>query len=352
MVTDNAGNVSTKSIELDIDIVAPTIEVIYDNDKATEVVNGKGYFNAIRTATIIVTERTKHFDKEALLNQIKINAKDAKGNELASAVPVIVFEKTVEGENAEKAQHIFKIVYNADANYTFDISYVDKAGWKCDSSKVDYGTSVAPKNFTVDTVVPTGKITAGKLGVWESLLQTITFGLWSPDEVEIIITSDDVTSPIKKVEYYKTTTFTALTLEELEAATTWVEADKLKVSTDDIFVVYARITDMSGNMQYISTNGIIVDDTKPVFETFSPEITITPEYPLNGIYDGNVRVDVSVIDPKMGENSAYSGIRTIRYEVYSMGVKTQEGTLYNFTESNPTHNKLLQKWNEQDIVIV
>ncbi len=350
-VTDNAGNVSTKSLPLDIDIVAPAIEVSYDNNDVIEISNGRGYFNAIRTATIIVTERSNHFDKDALINQIDITAEDAKGNALDTAIPTVVYEKTVPGETADTAQHIFKVTYSADANYTFDITYTDKAGWKCDSTKVNYGTAVSPKGFTVDTVAPSGKITAGKLGVWESLIQTITFGLWTPDEIDIVITSDDVTSPIKKVEYYKTTTFTALNLDALKDVTSWVEADKVKVSTDDIFVVYAKITDMAGHVQYISTNGIIVDETKPVFESLSPEITITPERPVNGIYDGNVRVDVGVIDPKVGANNAYSGIRNIRYEVYSMGVKTQEGTLYNFTETNPTQNKLLQSWNEQDIVV-
>lgn len=350
-VTDNAGNTDTKSVVLDIDITAPTIEVSYDNNTPVDLIDGKGYFDGVRIATIIVTERTAHFDKEAFQNGVIITAKDSKGNNIDSAVPTVTYVGTTEGNTADAATHAFQVVYSADANYTLAINYTDKAGWDCTDDEVDYDdASVTPKNFSVDTTNPTGTITVGKLGVWESLLQTITFGLWSPSDVDIVITADDATSPVKSIEYYKTSTFTALKVEDLKDVT-WTAADRFTVSSDDIFVVYAKIVDQTGHVQYISSNGIIVDETKPVFETLSPEITLTPERPVNGIYDGNVRVDVGVVDPKAGANNAYSGLRTINYEVYNMGSKTQEGTLYSFSEENPTQDKLLQNWNDQDIVV-
>lgn len=351
-VTDNAGNTDTKSVALDIDITAPTIEVSYDNNTTVDLIDGKGYFDAIRTATIVVTERTAHFDKEAFMRGVVITAKDFKGNDLTSAVPTVEFIGTTEGDTADAEKHTFKVAYSADANYTLAINYTDKAGWVCADSNVEYDdASVAPQNFSIDTTAPTGKITVGSLGFWEELLSNITFGLWSPSDVDIIITADDATSPVKSIEYYKTPTFTALSKTDLEAITEWVAADRFTVLSDDIFVVYAKITDQTGHVQYISSNGIIVDENKPVVETLSPEITITPERPVNGIYDGNVRVDVGVVDPKAGVNNACSGLRTIRYEIYNMGSKTQEGTLYSFSESNPTQDKLLQSWNDQDIVV-
>jgi len=354
-VTDNAGNTDTKSVPLDIDITAPTIEVSYDNNTAVDLMDGKGYFDAIRTATIVVTERTAHFDKEAFQSGVVITAKDAEGNDINTAIPSVKYVETSESKaenaTADDAKHTFKVVYSADANYTLEINYTDKAGWVCADSNVNYGTSVAPQNFAIDTTAPTGKITVGSLGFWEELLSNITFGLWSPSDVDIVIAADDATSPVKSVEYYKSSTFTGLSVQELEAEAEWVEGESFTIETDDIFVIYAKITDQTGHVTYISSNGIIVDETKPVFETYSPEITITPERPVNGIYDGNVRVDVGVVDPKAGVNNAYSGLRTIRYEIYNLGSKTQEGTLYNFSESDPTQDKLLQSWNEQDIVV-
>lgn len=351
-VIDNAGNVSTETVPLDIDITEPTIEVSYDNNEAVVELDGKGYFNSNRTATIIVTERTTHFDKVAFQNAIAIAAKNFAGTDLTAAVPVVEYVETTEGATADDAKHTFKVTFSADANYTLAINYADKAGWICSDDKVVYDeASVTPQNFSIDRIAPDGKITVGNLGFWEELLHTFTFGLWSPSDVEITITATDEISPVKSIEYYKTSTFTPMTEAELDAVTTWVEDDTFTVGTDDIFVVYAKITDQTGNVRYISSNGIIVDETKPVFETFSPEITITPERPVNGIYDGNVKVDVSVIDPIVGENSAYAGLREICYEVYSLGTKTQEGILYSFTEENPTKDKLLQNWNEDDIVV-
>lgn len=351
-VVDNAGNVNQDSVELDIDMVAPTIEVSYDNNEYTDILDGIGYFDESRTATIVVTERTNHFDKDAFANSVAITAKNFAGANIDTAVPVVDFISTTEGATADAATHIFKVVFSADANYTLAISYADKAGWICSDDKVEYDEeSVTPQNFVIDITAPTGKITVGNLGFWETLLQSFTFGLWSPSDVNIVITAIDATSPVKSIEYYKTSTFTPMTETELKTVTDWVPGDKFTVSNDDIFVVYAKITDQTGNVKYISSNGIIVDETKPVFETYSPEITITPERPVNGIYDGNVKVDVGVIDPVVGGNSAYAGLRSIVYEVYNMGTKTQEGTLFNFAESNPSKDKLIQKWNGQDIVV-
>lgn len=355
-VIDNAGNVNQKSVTLDIDMVAPTIEVSYDNNTPVDIVNGKGFFSANRTATIVVTERTNHFDKEAFANGVVITAKNSANASLSAAVPVVEYVSTTEGTTADAATHTFKVVFSADANYTLAISYTDKAGWTCADAQVDYDESaVAPQNFTIDTTAPTGKISVGNLGFWESLLTSFTFGLWSPSDVNIVITGADATSPIKSIEYYKTSTFTPMSETELKAVTDWVSGNKagttFTVSSDDIFVVYAKITDQTGHVRFISSNGIIVDETKPVFETYSPEVTITPQRPVNGIYDGNVTVDVGVIDPIVGGNSAYAGLRSIKYEVYNMGTKTQEGTLFNFTETNPAKDKLVQKWNGQDIVV-
>lgn len=353
-VTDNAGNTTEKGpIKVDIDITAPKIELSYsDQDITPNVVGTKGYFDKGRTATITVTERTTHFDKDAFMKNIKITATDAKGKDVANAVPVVTFVKTTEGATENDAKHVFTIKYTADANYTFSASCTDKAGWTCADKSITSPTgTVTPKNFAIDTKAPTGTIKVADLGVWDKLLQTITFGLWSPSDVDIEMTADDVTSPIASIQYYKTSTFTALTKADLDTVTTWTDYSKFSVSKDDIFVIYGKITDNTGHVAYISSNGIVVDETKPVFETFSPEITLSLQQPVNGIYNDDVTVDVKVIDPKKGENNAYSGLKEIRYEVYNMGEKTQSGTLYKFNKEDPTQNQLKQSWDAKDIVV-
>lgn len=357
-VVDNAGNITITKTEkeallVDIDKTVPKIEVSYtDKDTTPNVVGNKGYFDKERIATITVTERTTHFDKDAFMKNIKITATDAKGKDVANAVPVVTFVKTTEGATENDAKHVFTIKYTADANYTFSASCTDKAGWTCADKSITSPTgTVTPKNFAIDTKAPTGTIKVADLGVWDKLLQTITFGLWSPSDVDIEMTADDVTSPIASIQYYKTSTFTALTKADLDTVTTWTDYSKFSVSKDDIFVIYGKITDNTGHVAYISSNGIVVDETKPVFETFSPEITLSLQQPVNGIYNDDVTVDVKVIDPKKGENNAYSGLKEIRYEVYNMGEKTQSGTLYKFNKEDPTQNQLKQSWDAKDIVV-
>ena len=74
-----------------------------------------------------------------------------------------------------------------------------------------------------------------------------------------------MTTPIESVSYYKTSDTTAKTEEDLKAITSWTAFDSatgITVPADEQFVVYIRIVDYAGNVTYIGTNGIIVDDMK------------------------------------------------------------------------------------------
>lgn len=354
-VTDNVGRIVEKELTFDIDIDKPIVSVSFDVNKPATTVGDRGYYKSERTATITVEERAAHFDSDEFKKGITIFALNYVGRDVEEAYEI------TETHNGDI--HTYVIKFKKDANYEFNIaSYTDKAGLTNDSDIYVENQSTTPNEFTIDRLQPNGTITAtgqfvsnSNLSWLNEFLQVFSFGLWSPSNVMIAIVADDATSPVKSIEYYKTSTFTGLSEEQLKAEANWIEADTFSVESDDIFVVYAKITDQTGNVRYISSNGIIVDETKPVFETYSPEITITPERPVNGIYDGNVKVDVGVIDPMAGENLAYSGLRTITYEVLNMGVKTQEGTLYNFKEKspegNPTQEQLCQSWNEEDIIV-
>ncbi len=118
-----------------LDKTAPTISVSYDNNSAA---NGK-FFNAHRTATIVVKEH--NFD----VNRVVING-TASLNGAAKAFPAAAW--TSNGD-----VHTATISYNEDADYTFAISMDDMAGNAITDASVSYGTSVAAKEFTVDTEI-------------------------------------------------------------------------------------------------------------------------------------------------------------------------------------------------------
>ena len=350
-VTDNAGNVKTESVAVDIDIVC-AITVDFDNDSAYKVVDGKGYFPSNRTATVVITERTAHFDAQKATEGIKITAVDARGKAVIEDCSALISSWTTQG-TGDDATHTATIDFSADANYDFTLSYKDLASNECKYEDVVFvdGT-VAPRYFAVDKNAPSGSVSAGNLGIWDKLINILTFGLWSKDDVDVTGTSDDITTPIEGVFYYKTSDTTAKSEADLKKINSWKTFDGTKgitVRADEKFIVYLKIVDSAGNTTYISTDGIVVDDTMPSFATVKPEITITPE-PTNGIYNSDVTVGVSVVDPKSGDTEAYAGLKEIRYEVYSLGKKTQSGVLYSFEYGQENGENVLRIYNKGELV--
>lgn len=126
---DYKDSVAPKAFTLDKTL--PTISVSYDNNDA----QNEKYFKAYRTATITVVEH--NFD----VNRVIITQTSAlSGNAIANP--------SVSWVNSGDT-HTATIHYNADGDYTFDITMTDKADNK--ETSVNYGSSVAAKDFTVDT---------------------------------------------------------------------------------------------------------------------------------------------------------------------------------------------------------
>lgn len=348
-VTDNAGNVAKASVTVDIDSVAPQIKVSFDNNKYSKLDDEKGYFQDDRTATIEIVERPDHFDEKKAKNSIKITAIDSSGKTLIDDCSALIGRWTAQG-TGDAVTHKTTIDFTEDANYEFVLSYEDLAGNCCEYENVEFekGTS-APRYFAVDNTAPTGTVAAGELGTWDKLVEALTFGLWSKESIDIKVDCFDATTPIESISYYKTSEANKKTVQELDDITEW--AGEVDVNINERLVVYVKIVDYAGNVAYISTDGIIVDDTAPDIQNVKPEITITPE-PTNGIYNSDVTIGVSVIDPKVGVTEAYAGLKEIRYEIYNMEVITQEGTLYSFENYTPNYEDLKYEWEDKAAIVV
>ena len=349
--TDNAGN-KTKddehTISLVIDKTPPEINVKYNSTANNGAKNG--YYTS-RTATVTVTERNSHFNESKATDGIKISAVDAKNNKVSDAYKISGWT-TVKNDsnNHDKDTHTATIKFEKDANYTFAVSYTDKAGNANDG--VDVSGQNNPYKFTVDKTSPTGSLKAksaeGQETEWSELRKTLTFGFWSKKKITVTGSQNDKTSPIAKVEYYKvkaknaTDGTTPLTKAQLDNVTSWAKFSSLEVRRNEQCAVYVKITDYAGNYTYISTNGLIADNKKPREESVAPQITVNPQQPLNGFYKGNVKVSILVNDPLTG--GTYSGLKEVSYRVYSQNILTQEGTLYSFNKSNPKQSDLRSKW--------
>src|SRR5699024_1567417 len=120
-VTDNAGNISEQHVALDLDDTAPTATVSFDNNQDNQ---GNGYFDEQRTATVVITERTHHFNEEKATNGIQIQAVDATGTLVEDAYTISPWT-TVEGNTPDETIHTATIFFEKDANYTWSMSYTD-----------------------------------------------------------------------------------------------------------------------------------------------------------------------------------------------------------------------------------
>ena len=211
-------------------------------------------------------------------------------------------------------------VFETEANYTFAFTYTDLAG---------NTTSNSTRYFTVDGTEPTGTITVttnDRTDTWgEKLLSIVTFGAFkgfnkfsNDDSIPVLMEGDDATSGVAKIQYYNSTV--QHTYDEIAALDEdeWTTAKEYSMNADQQFIPYLKVTDYAGNTEYFSTtSGFVADQTKP-------KITVTEtnaSAASNGIYNENVRLHISVEDPRSG--GTYSGIERIWYEVHSTGNTTQ-----------------------------
>lgn len=354
-ICKNAADVSysdvTDANQFVIDKTAPVISITYNDNTPVRTIDGRGYFARTRTATVVITEGCDTFDREDAFRNIMITARDAAGNDVgADTYTVSGWTESKASENGSATRYTAEITYRGNANYTFAISYMDKTGHI--ASNINTNGSAAPYNFTVDSAAPTGIVSVSGFGSWNRLAGLLTFDRWSNSAVNITASADDQISSVYSIKYYKTAAVTAMTRQQLLDLndSLWTDYRAFSVRPDEMFSVYLRIEDRSGNISFINSDGIIVDTTAPNEESIAPEITVAPVQPINNIYNTDVTVDITVTDPII--NGAYSGLESIRYEVQNMGVVTQQGQLYTFyyTAGQTLQSQLLQRWNGQIIV--
>lgn len=138
-LTDRVGNTSQDYYVFGIDTTAPKITVGYEDGGAQ---HGK-YFKTDRVATVTIEERNFVVeDVEWFIKNLEGAAPVASGETLVNATDA----------NGDNTKHIFKITYNYDGAFTFDMKYTDRAGNP--NSAINY-KGEAPTDFVVDKTNPT-----------------------------------------------------------------------------------------------------------------------------------------------------------------------------------------------------
>jgi hypothetical protein len=132
--TDNAGNTTTTTKEIKIDVTKPVIEISYDTSDA----KNNTYYNKARTAQIDITEL--NFDPSKVEFTIY---KDGKvDNSLAPSVSLWT--------SSDDSLHTAYITFDQDGDYSFEVKCTDLADNESDT--------VESESFTIDRTNPVIKV--------------------------------------------------------------------------------------------------------------------------------------------------------------------------------------------------
>ena len=320
--TDFSGNKArTYSTSFTIDKTRPTIDVSYDNNSAK---NSK-YFKTDRTATITINEH--NFDASRVVT--KVTNKNATG----TVGDYAAYLKNAKNWKTNGNTHTATIRFTTEADYTFNISYSDKAGNK--NKAVNYGKSVAPGEFTIDKTAPTkADIRINNESV--KATKGVAFEKFYRNSVTVKYSVNCDISGLDNITYQKVDDVAGYSAD---GSWTAYANTGVKVLPSEKFVIYFRAEDKAGNVTIINSTGIVVDSKTPTGETYAPEIDIKPEATnKNGLHNKDVSVDLNVIDPAYSGNNAdsngyYSGINRITYRISTTDTQAEEtGVLFDVNE--------------------
>ncbi len=194
-------------------------------------------------------------------------------------------------------------------------------GWKCGDKTVTADTtygelagqndlSVTLKAQWLDIQNPTGEIKIGN-NSWKSLLNNITFGLFFKDTQSVTITATDNSEKTVKTEYFVSNE--QLTLAQLNSATFTLYNSGFSIAPNTKLIIYARLTDSTGNIAYISSNGIVLDDIAPVVSGIENDkiyckpqtVTVSDDNALTVSVNGNA------VTPENGTFTLSVGSQTV-----------------------------------------
>ena len=163
-----------------------------------------------------------------------------------------------------------------------------REGYQFNGWDKTFPTTMPAENLTItaqwrDIAVPTGEIKIAENG-WKSFFNTITFDLFFKDTQMVTVTATDNSGEAVTVEYLLSEK--ALTESELARMTFTAYSAPFSINADNEYVIYAKLTDTSGNVAYINTNGIVLDATVPVIsgieagKTYcaAQTVTVTEKY--------------------------------------------------------------------------
>ena len=161
--------------------------------------------------------------------------------------------------------------------------------WQIDGTEypvnapVTVTADITVKALWKDSEKPTGEIKISE-NSWKAFLNNITFGLFFKDTQTVTINAADNSGDAVKIEYLLSAK--KLTETELDGMTFTAYTAPFGIDPDNEYIIYVKLTDTAGNMDYICSDGIVLDGTSPVItgiengKTYcaAQTVTITEKY--------------------------------------------------------------------------
>ena len=122
-------------------------------------------------------------------------------------------------------------------------------------------TSIELKAQWEDITAPTGEISIGK-NSWKAFLNKITFGLFFNDTKTVTITASDNSGDEVTVSYLLSDK--ALTADDLAEKKFTAYTGGFDIEPNNEWIIYVMLTDEAGNVTYLSSDGIVLDNVAPV----------------------------------------------------------------------------------------
>ena len=124
-------------------------------------------------------------------------------------------------------------------------------------------SAAVTENYKIDKTAPTGEVKLNERTAFQKFINTITFGLFFKDDVNVKLTAKDEASGVKSVLYFKSDRI--LADDEVRANTDWTDNSDFDIEAKDMdkFVIYVRIEDNAGNVTFIGSDGATFDTTAP-----------------------------------------------------------------------------------------
>ena len=142
----------------------------------------------------------------------------------------------------------------------------------------------------LDNEKPSGEIKVAT-NSWKTLLNSISFGLFFNNSQTVSINADDNSNEEVKIEYLLSNSLLSIT--ELDNQTFSLYTRPFSVNPNNEYVIYAKLTDTSNNISYISSDGLVLDDISPLVtgiesgKTYCEKKTVT----VNDKYINSVKVN-------------------------------------------------------------